>query len=87
MTQEKMRKLIAACAVAATTLLVFLFGVLIYQWITIAVYNKRIEKETADVVYWTEQNENATDDLEYYNSDYYKFLESLELKALEEKDK
>ena len=42
MTQEKLRKIITASVVAATTLVVFLLGVLIYQWITFAVLNKRI---------------------------------------------
>ena len=44
MTQDKMRKIITACVSAATVLLVFLTCFLIYQWITIAVYNNRIEK-------------------------------------------
>ena len=44
MTQEKMRKVITACVSAATVLLVFLTCFLVYQWITIAVYNNRIDK-------------------------------------------
>ena len=44
MTQEKMRKLITAIAVAATTLFVLLLAVLIYQWITIGVLDAREER-------------------------------------------
>ena len=49
MTQEKMRKVIAACVSAATVLLVMLLGYLIYQWVTISVKNKRIEQLEKDI--------------------------------------
>ena len=68
MTQEKMRKLITASAVAATLLVVFLLSFLIYQWVQIAVYNKRIkdlEKETARLEQQLEEN---TMNAEYYES-------------------
>lgn len=44
MTQEKMRRIITACVSAATLLLTCLSLYLAYQWITIAVYNHRIDK-------------------------------------------
>ena len=44
MTQEKMRKIIAACVSAATVLFVLLFTYLVYQWVTLAVLDRR-EKE------------------------------------------
>ena len=68
MTQDKMRKLIVACAVAATLLLVLLLGVLIYQWIRIGVLNGRlqqIEQENARV---EETIAQGTKDAEYYES-------------------
>ena len=68
MTQEKMRKVITASAVAATLLLVFLLSFLVYQWIQVAVYNNRIkelEKETARL---QQQLEGSTKDAEYYES-------------------
>ena len=52
MTQDKMRKLITAAVVAATSLLVFLSAFLIYQWITIAVYYNRIKKTQDDIAYY-----------------------------------
>ena len=73
MTQEKMRKVIAACVSAATVLLVLLLSFLIYQWVTIAVYNKRIAELEADT------------DLEYYQSDFYLTQAVLELQMLQEK--
>ena len=44
MTQEKMRRIITACVSAATLLLTCLSLYLAYQWITIAVFNHRIDK-------------------------------------------
>ena len=49
MTQDKMRKVIAACVSAATVLLTVLLSYLIYQWVTIAVYNKRIDKLETEI--------------------------------------
>ena len=79
MTQEKMRKLITAIAVATTLLLVILLSVLIYQWITIGVQKKRIEKIRSDIAYYEELNETAQNDLDYYSSDLYKKLEAFKL--------
>ncbi len=79
MTQEKMRKMITAIVVAATLLLVILLSVLIYQWIKIGVYNKRIEKVKGDIAYYEQLNEKAENDLDYYTSDFYKQLGAYEL--------
>ena len=43
MTQDKMRRIITAIVSACTVLFTLLSAFLIYQWITIAVYDKRIE--------------------------------------------
>lgn len=48
MTQEKMRRIITACVSAATLLLTCLSIYLAYQWITIAVFNHRIDKLKAE---------------------------------------
>ncbi len=68
MTQEKMRKLIVACAVSATLLLVLLLGVLIYQWIKIGVLNSRIEKIQQQNALLEETIQQGTKDAEYYES-------------------
>ncbi len=44
MTQEKMRKVIAACVSAATVLFVLLFSYLIYQWVSMSILDRRIEE-------------------------------------------
>lgn len=87
MTQEKMRKVIAACVSAATVLLVLLLSFLIYQWVTIAVYNKRIAELEADIAYWEQMVKEADTDLEYYQSDFYLTQAYLEWYALQEKNK
>lgn len=79
MTQEKMRRIITACVCAATVLLVFLFGFLLYQLITINVLNDRIEDTKADIAYYEEKIEESKDDLEYYQSDLGKYIEALKL--------
>ena len=82
MTQEKMRKVIAACVSAATVLLMMLLGYLIYQWTTIAVYNKRIDKLETEIAYleqvlalpWTEETEDTeklSDCVDVLEADHY----------------
>ena len=83
MTQEKMRKLITAFVTAGTALLVFLLGVLVYQWITIGVNARREKKIRAEIASYEELLANAENDLAYYESDYYKWLESIKLESVE----
>lgn len=68
MTQEKLRKIITASVAAATLLLVFLFSYLIYQWITIAVLDKRIEKIEEENARLEEVLNSKESDLAYYES-------------------
>ncbi len=68
MTQDKMRKLIVACAVAATLLLVLLLGVLTYQWIKIGVLNGRIQEIEEENARLEETIAQGTKDAEYYES-------------------
>ncbi len=79
MTQEKMRKVITACVCAATVLLVFLLGFLVYQLVTINVLNNRIEATKSDIAYYEEKIAEGKDDLEYYQSDLGKYIEALKL--------
>ena len=79
MTQEKMRKVITACVCAATVLLVFLLGFLVYQLVTINVLNNRIEATKNDIAYYEEKIAEGKDDLEYYQSDLGKYIEALKL--------
>ena len=68
MTQDKMRKLLVASAVAATLLLVLLLGVLVYQWIKIGVLNGRIEQIEQENARLEETIEQGEKDAEYYES-------------------
>ncbi len=72
MTQEKMRKVIAACVSAATVLFVLLFTYLAYQWITLAVLNEREQKLQEEVKKLEETLEKGTTEAEYYESDLMK---------------
>ena len=74
-----MRKVITACVCAATVLLVFLLGFLVYQLVTINVLNNRIEATKKDIAYYEEKIEEGKDDLEYYQSDLGKYIEALKL--------
>ena len=72
MTQEKMRKVIAACVSAATVLFVLLFTYLIYQWVTLAVLNER-EQNLQDEITRLEQTlEDDTKVAEHYESELMK---------------
>ena len=66
MTQEKMRKVITACVSAATVLLVALLSFLIYQWTTIALYNKRIDALEQEIAQLEQALKNEEDALTYY---------------------
>ena len=87
MTQEKMRKVIAACVSAATVLLVLLLSYLIYQWVTMAVLDKRIEKLETEIKQLEEVVAKGEMDLEYYASELYLKEKALELQVLLEKNK
>ena len=79
MTEGKLRKTITAVASAATMLVVILLSVLIYQWITISVQNKRIASAEERVQALQEENAEKQDDLDVYLSEYYKDWAALKL--------
>ena len=68
MTQDKMRTVITASVSAATVLFVLLFSYLVYQWVTLAVLDKR-EKELQLEIQKLEQTiQQGTEEAEYYES-------------------
>ncbi len=85
MTQDKMRKLITACVVAATALLVFLLSVLVYQWITMGVQARREKQLKEEIAAYEEMLETAENDLEYYQSETYRSYKAIELYLQENK--
>ena len=68
MTQEKMRKVIAACVSAATVLFVFLLSYLVYQWVTLAVLDKREKELQAEIQKLQQTIEKGNEEAEYYES-------------------
>ncbi len=85
MTQDKMRRIITACTAAVTALLVFLLTFVIYQWITIASLNKKIDQTRAEIATLEVQLENSENDLEYYKTAVYLQKKYQELRELEGK--
>lgn len=69
MTQEKMRRIITACVSAATVLFTFLSAYLAYQWITIAIYNHRIEKIEQEIAVLEQQIDEDSEYAEYLESE------------------
>ena len=78
MTQEKLRRIVTAAVVAGTALFVILLAVLVYQWVTIAVYNKRIEKVNGEIQALEESIAADEESLEYFDSDLGKFWLAME---------
>ncbi len=68
MTQDKLRRIITACVVAATMLLVFLLSILIYQWIHGAVLERRKEELEKEISELEEQLKLGEEDAAYYES-------------------
>ena len=68
-----MRRMVTALVVAATTLLVSLLAVIVYQAIALTVNKNRIEKLEKDIQYYEQVISEGKLDLEYYES-----LEGLE---------
>ncbi len=71
MTQDKMRKTITAVVAAATLLLVILLSVLIYQWITMGVLDRRKEKLETEIGALQQQKQNAELDAEWYEANMF----------------
>ena len=69
MTQDKMRRVITACTAAVTALLVFLLTFLIYQWVTIASLNKKIDQKWAEIRREEQLLEEQVGTLEYYKTE------------------
>ena len=60
MTQEKLKRVVTAAAVAGTLVVVCLLAVLLYQVIHIAVLNKRIKNVQKEIDYWTKRQKTIS---------------------------
>ena len=79
MTQDKMRRIITACAAAATVLFVLLFSYLIYQWITISVQKKREMQLNAEIAILDEKIGQSLEDADIYESVFWKEWAAIQL--------
>lgn len=66
MTQEKMKRTVIASVVAATLLVAVLLAVLIYQLVSIAVYNNRISKIEQEIADYQKTIDEQEEDLDFY---------------------
>ena len=73
MTQEKMSRMVTGIVVAATLLLVVLFSVLIYQWITFGVLDRRYRDAKAEAEALAEKQEQLQEDLEDLGDPFWKY--------------
>ncbi len=64
MTQEQMAKRVTGIVVAATLFLVILFAVLVYQWVTMAVKQNRINRAEAEAASLAAQEQAYQEDLD-----------------------
>ena len=71
MSQEKLRRVVTAAALARTDLIVCLLLVIVYQIVRIVVLNNRIDKVEEEIQTQQEIKEQHENDLEYYLSDWY----------------
>ncbi len=85
MTQDKMRRMITACISAATVLLVFLLGWLVYQWVSLTVTQNKIDKLEKEIAVLEEQVANAEDAEDYYKSSFYLQMALEELQLIQGK--
>lgn len=83
MTQEKLSKMITGIVIAATLFLVILFGVLVYQWITMGVQQRRLNEAKAEHEALTGQYEELLEESEGFD-DFWKYDLALKYGILEE---
>ena len=84
MTQEKMSRMVTGIVVAATLLLVVLFSVLIYQWITLGVLDRRHRDAQAEAAELAAKQEALQEDLDDLGDPFWKLDLALKYGIIEE---
>ena len=84
MTKEKMSRMVTGIVVAATLLLVVLFSVLIYQWITFGVLDRRYRDAKAEAAELAARQEELQEDLEDLGDPFWKYDWALKYGIIEE---
>ncbi len=72
MTQEKLSRMVTGIVVAATLLLVILFSVLVYQWITMGALNRRYDEAKAEADALSSREAELQEDLEDLGDPFWK---------------
>ena len=72
MTEEKVSRMVTGIVVAATLLLVILFGVLIYQWITFGALDRRYQDVKAEADALAAKEAELEEDLEDLGDPFWK---------------
>ncbi|MBO5363418.1 MAG: hypothetical protein J6A46_03740 [Clostridia bacterium] len=73
MTQEKVSRMVTGIVVAATLFLVVLLGVLVYQWVTLGVLQKRLDAAKAEEAALIQREEDLEEDLEDLGDPFWKY--------------
>ena len=73
MTQEKVSRMVTGIVVAATLFLVVLFSVLVYQWITFGVQEKRLQSARAEEAALIAKEEELQEDLDDLGDPFWKY--------------
>jgi cell division protein FtsL len=71
MTQEKLKRIVTAASVAGTVLIVCLLAVIVYQLVTMAVYDNRIKKTEQEIADLQTQIAQCEDELEKEQLEFY----------------
>ncbi len=71
MTENKLRRIVTAVAVAGTCLLVFLTGFIVYQLVKIGTLDSREDKLKKEITKLEQTLEKGEKDLDYYESEWY----------------
>ena len=74
MTQEKLRRVVVAATVAGTILFVILLSVLVYQFIKMDSFDKRIENLEQENAQLEQESEDLEGELKDVNSDLGKLF-------------
>ena len=69
MTQEKLSRMITGIVAACTLFLLVLFGVLVYQWVTLGTQQRRLNMANAEYEQLMENKAELEEDLEDLKSD------------------
>lgn len=79
MTREKFQRIKIAFIFASCLLALYFLGVLIYQWVSISILERRKSEIINEIAQINEIIEKKEGDLEYYESVLYKEMAAREL--------